>query len=443
MSPEYLKALTSPIRNVRFAAWAKLSEQPETQGGVISLEDRRELQSILLKEDDSDVQMFALMQMIGLGHAGDEDRPPAGEIWHPLSVDDWFGRLFDGPSAIFGITEKNFVRRDEDALIHLARRFPYKTYRDLEIKRVLFQSEAWRELLVENDYQTMLFVGRPWLYGPNTPKLLAGQELHFDFPNNTRPKSLPRDQLDPSYHSIRERNGDDDPILHVAHEEKGLRTDYGVVQVYTVDNGRYPMTVVQCAGTSSLGTMGAAMWLTYDLGRPLEGLGGNPIPLPPGGTSRHRMEALLRVVADTTTYAWQPKAIELCSLHVDEFTWSAFDLQWRRSAVPQVKLHMHGRLPGPIYINGRLAQFVPLSQNHRLAAAVILGVYESRQKFIRICDLAENSEIWGNRKQESKVVKQRLHTLNHQRLEGILEVGDEVRINAEVEVHYEDEDHSR
>jgi hypothetical protein len=278
----------------------------------------------------------------------------------------------------------------------------------------------------------MMFVGRLWLHGPNTPTLLACEDLRFGFPNNSRPQDLPPYELDPGYHSISERTDSKKPRIYRTVEKDGIRIDYGLVQVYTVNNGRYPTTIVLCAGSSSLGTMGAAMWLTYDLGRPLSDLNGRAIPLPPGNATRHRMEALLRVEAKPTTYAWQPKDMKLCTLQVDDFTWSG--LQWQRTQAPRLELHMHGESPGTIYVNGRATTFNSGSQLNRLAVAVIQAIANSSQHCVHISELAENKEIWGPDGQDNLTVKRRLCTINKQQLEGMLEVGDEVRIKGDVRI---------
>ena len=270
MRQEVMQKLLSPQRDDRMQAWSELHSEPEMSHGQISQADRKLLHQVLLAEEDDDVRLHGIVMLVGFGcqpcnetTANDHKTPKRS----PRSLDSWFLQLFENPSSLFGTTEENFARRDEIAVAHVARRFPPERFPDTDIHSVPLADDASLQLLLEHDYETVLIMGRLSLFGDKAARLLKGENLRFEFPEMERPPNLPRGSLDSDYHCVCERDGNQKPFFHRASETNGIRTDYGLVQVYPAYNGRRWMTVVQCAGCSALGTLGSARWLAYDLAR--------------------------------------------------------------------------------------------------------------------------------------------------------------------------------
>ena len=99
-----------------------------------------------------------------------------------------------------------------------------------------------------------------------------------------------------AFHQVSQQPALGDPNSFFASESDGRRTDYAVVQRFNVEYGRRPATVIILAGTTSLGTVGAAEWVTNgELALKLKevcGRLGKPL------REETEMEALLKVTAD-------------------------------------------------------------------------------------------------------------------------------------------------
>lgn len=415
----------------RLQAWKSLPLQTDVSHGVLSLEDRQTLHEILCAERDDDIRCQGMLMMLRFGSsvAAAVSERRAGR-----TLDAWFSRLFQKRSALFGITEGNYARRDEDALVHVARRFPPWMFQNTDVLLVPLDDDAWLQMLLDRGYETILVMGRLCLFGGKAVDVLHGDHLHLDFPMRNRPPRLKRGQLHDKYHCIRESCGLEEPCDHRASDLDHVRTDYGMVQVYPIFNGRNWITVVMCAGCSSLGTLAAARWLAYDLGRSQDTTRDMPIPEPQGIKPQSRMEALVRVTAATTTLAWQPSQIELLRLYVDDVLWSPDDSQWHNTKAREIKVVVRKGKPVALFLDGKKAPFLTTSQRFRLAVAVMLGVHKSQDGTIPLDALVRDKGIWDGRKMPTSTVKQRLHNLNNDVLQRTLIIGERVGVNANVTV---------
>ena len=88
-----------------------------------------------------------------------------------------------------------------------------------------------------------------------------------------------------------------------AYEKHGHRTDYAIVQRFPVRRGAHEVAVLIVAGATSLGTVGAARWLTMRDGVHLD--------LYPQIKKSDRVEILLRVTAAVRSPA-RPWDVEEC-----------------------------------------------------------------------------------------------------------------------------------
>lgn len=431
MQQEFMQELTMGERNARMRCWNILHRQPEVSHGVLNVEDRRQLHDALRAENDVEIRELGMLMMLRFGSVAE---PAAIEKRSGRTLDAWFSQLFQRRSALFGITEENYARRDEDALVHVARRFPPWLFQSTDVHSVPLDDDAWLQMLLDRGYETILVMGRLCLFGGKAVTTLQGERLHLDFPVSNRPARLKRGQLHEKYHCIRESTGNGKANYHRASDVGHERTDYGIVQTYPVFNGRNWITVVMCAGCSSLGTLAAARWLAYDLGRPQDTAGDMPIPVPRGIKPQSRMEALVRVTAIATTRAWQPSQIELCRLYVDDALWSPDDSQWHNTRSREVKVVRREGKPVALFLDGEQAPFKQGSQRFRLAMAVMQGVFESKDGKIELDSLTRDAAIWDGKTLPNRKVKQRLHNLDNDVLQGTLIIGDRIGVEATVTV---------
>ena len=401
MKAEYLEALRSRHSDRREKAWSMLLQQPEVSRGL-TREDLAELYRVLTAETDDDVVQGSpvadcrdrLVPRCSNSYSR-VDRQDQGEIHtrqrrakpsvrkaeeEPMqTVNDFIFWRFRMRSAVLGVTEKEYRRRDEDALLHMMRRFPVDEYGLLTVEKdVSLGDDSWFENLVKYRYEAIMITGRLWMFGPKAVECLSDDELRFHFPIQHRPEHLKNGEIDREFHCIQER--DRGLVAHSYHtEDHGkIRTDYGFVQVYPVYNGRHWMNVVVCAGCSHEGTFGAAWWLTYEVQHPHGTQGSSPIPLPPVYEPNSRMEALIRIKADKTKPVLKPLQLELCRLYLGDYLWTPQDSQWHRVREPVIVVQLERDRPLSMSIDSKQARLVPNSQNFLLAACLAVEVSAAR-----------------------------------------------------------------
>ncbi len=437
-------------------AWSELHAQPEASHGLRQA-DRDELTEVLMEEEDGGVREFGHLMVTRAGSRLEMTDAPApaqqapapatsgkSVLGHrqplpdPKTLDEFVFQHFEKPSAVLSIAEENYHRRDENAMVHIARRLPAKDYRLTTIENdVLLGDDSWAKKLVRNNCETILITGRPCLYGQKALDCLKDDRLRFRFPMQGRPETLENGAIDKEFHCIHECEGSGARNVYSTKEMGKTRTDFGLIQVYSIYNGRHWMTVVLCAGCSSLGTFGAAWWLTYEIWRPHGVNGSSAIPVPPRIRENPRMEALISVTGDATKPICEPLHLELCGLYLDDYMWAPQGSQWRRTRAPVIDVAMEGNKPVWMSIDSEPARLVPHSQNFRLATQLALAVKRSTNGSVSVASLAENRYIWSGRTIPTSKVKQRLNNLNHGALKDLITVDhDEVRLAAEVVVTY-------
>jgi hypothetical protein len=442
MRDEYLRRLKSLDPSVRLQAWRALRLATETHIRHLGPGDIKQLFDLLDDEHDDSVRQQASTALLHLcflaliaqklPDPSERKRPPKNSDEDRRTLDAWLSRHFQRRSALIGITDTNYRRRDEDALAYVSRRFPPWDFQLTDLQRVSLGDDSWLEVLLANQYETALILGRPLIFGRQALDVLQDDRLHLRFPRKDRPAGLKAGAIDPAYHFIQEQNGHAEPISHVTRNTRKARTDYGLVQVYPSFIGSRYLTVVLCAGCSSLGTLGAAWWLAHDLWRSQDANGESPIPAPLQIATDSRMEALIRVSAKLTTRAWKPTRIELCRLYVDDLLWRPDDSRWHptRKAELVVELSPHG--PVSLSINGEPLRMHGDSQSFRLASELALAIERSPDKSVSLEWLAQNKAIWDDAI-SVVTVKQRVHTLNHRSLQRLIVIEkDRIRLNARV-----------
>ena len=440
MHPEFLKRLRSSDRGERFVAWRALSLQPETLHHVLQGDDRRELAELLIEEEDDGVYRYAVSTLLGFsccdGAAGQShvseqlpSLPP-----HEESLHDWFWREFLKPSAVFRATERGYGRRDSDAVERLARRLSYKDYPLVNFQPLPLHEDGWRQITTEHAYDTICIVGRLSLYGDRAINLLQHQKARFRF---RRQKPTPQYQQGEqlrSYYCLQEFDGDRLVNEYFTEDVKRVWTDYGIVQRYPLFLGTRTITVILCAGASTLGTVGAAQWVARDLGSLQHSTTSVPTTLPEDIGPSSCLEALIRTTGDSSASIWRPSGSELVALYVDHYRWSLDDLHWQNMKRREIQVIVRGGKAVSLLIDGQEAKVHVGSQNFGLATRLVLLANQNSQGLVDIEELARAQEIWGGRKQKPSKVRQRLHYLNQQVFQGALNLGHRVRLDAFIQI---------
>jgi hypothetical protein len=427
MRDDTLKRLRSIDRNVRFAAWADLANELAARGKRLSPKEARKLHKLLNEEEDDGVHRCATTELIGyilsvLAKVGQFDE---------MTVDEWFSRLFQHRSALFSTNEADYRPRDALALAHLARRFPVGANENTDLQPLHLDDDQLGKLLESRMYETILIVGRPWMFGKYALDIqnTVGADLHFHFPSRTRPENLQRGEICSKYHRIEERFAASDNQTYRTKNHGNTRTDYGLVQVYPKYRDR--LTLVMCGGCSSLGTLGAARWLSYHLRT-------RAIAAPPGIPSDTTMEALVKTTAGASTFGWDdPSDIELMRLYVDKYVLNFDTGEWGFAERPVIMLSIEDGSPVSLSFDGEKKKFQQGSESFLLIANMILEADKSSDQTVKVETLARNQGIWTTRigGVQPSYAKKRLQTLNTTQLHGVLSfTHDKVQLNADVEI---------
>ena len=309
MRPEYLDRLRSTSGRERKLAWKDLSLEPEAAHYVLSPENRRQLAELLRQEDDVAVHRMAADILAGYSCAHDAGQvdaqvcPPA--VQDDRSLDFWVWDVFHGASALFRASEPAYARRDPDAVESLARRLGYKDFPELRIYPVPKGEDSWQEIVTDQGLDACVFVGRLGLFGKHAVDKLVAPEMRFRFVQYLPRTTYPAED-DLKYYVIQEFEGHELAHEHRTSDSDERRTDYGIVQRYQVFLGTRYITVLLCAGLSSLGTVGAARWVSRDLGVSPDPERNALVMQPDVVKPSSRMEALVRTISVPSSPIWRP-----------------------------------------------------------------------------------------------------------------------------------------
>jgi hypothetical protein len=196
-------------------------------GFVFNHENVQFLRYLLKKEADLNVRtygMICLDQCIEWAHSRPQETLRE-------TLQDWLFKPFTSPpgaadryevnSAVVAVCDEQHIR-DVHPLVMLARYLPADRYRSTEFHQVALHDPNWEPVALDT-LGAVCFVGRPSMF-------------------HNRPNA--------------------GPLLHCAAQEDNERTDYAVVQRFRVNYGGKQVVVIILAGGTSLGTVGAAEWVT-------------------------------------------------------------------------------------------------------------------------------------------------------------------------------------
>lgn len=277
-------------------AWNALASKIAAGERLLTSGDQRELLEGLLAEPDVDVRSFGLT-VLQLG-ARASRLGFAAALWAP------FGPTRD--AAVIAVNDKAHIK-DVAPLVELGRFFPRGTHPRMTFHTVSLLDPDWAPVRPE-ELDAMCLIGRRSMFRKNAVLGALEDEngpdlgLRFNLPKASVPR--PSRSVDSTYHHVLERR----PIGTIEYptdEHDGQRTDYAAVQRMWTRFGGRRVTVLFIEGATSLGTSGAASWVTSATA--LEALDAHD--LSDGST----IEILLRVTAAVhqPERPWEPRTTPL------------------------------------------------------------------------------------------------------------------------------------
>jgi hypothetical protein len=363
------------------------------------------------------------------------------------NLGEWLWSGFHNPSRVMRVADPGRFRRDEDAVITIARSLSLAEFP--KTKFVCIDSDGFSPALDEvKDVKSICFVGRLSLYGH---RALSGwddeRQPRYRFGRDFRPKGLPRGELHPEYHSVvRTGNGPDGGQRYVTSESDGERTDYGLIRRYVSTWSGQCRVIVHIAGCSSLGTQAAAHFAAYMLFRP--GANRRPIPVPPGTKARSHLEALVRVTAPIkgSEFGWKMGPCEVLDLCVDDWAWSEPQYRWQPSLREAITVRFSDaaarqkyRQPdvkAEILFRRKKVRFRPPSENYSLCLALLMLCAEQGGE-VSLEQLGGETWIWkdGKKKTAAEVRRRLKHAHIQKQLGQAFAIeGDTCRLLAEIRI---------
>ena len=325
----------------------------------------------------------------------------------PNTLPRWLWNPFSRPSVLLGLSDSNYRRRDDGAVLQLARHLSKRDFAKTTLHPITMQDPQWVPILAHNHPEVICLVGRLGLYGGQAIRRWGCDKLRFYFPKNTPPKSRqPGGKLDWRYHCINEDCGGAKPEQHHTKQKGRDRTDYGLIQRYTVTDEGRDVVVVTCAGASWVGTLAAAQWaaeiLPYGATEKL-------IPVPRDIRPNSRLEALVKVTTDPGVHTWALTGIDLCRLIVDDWEWSQSDSAWRTLPGKRVILECRNGDPEEIVavVNGD-SRKCPM-KGHTYAR-VLTWIYKKTMgvagSLLDSAALARDKSMWGKKGISEQLARQ-------------------------------------
>ncbi len=354
----------------------------------------------LRSEDDDDNWRIGVAALL---RAAVERAAPAGEESPPrdATLGEWLWGPFRRDSQVLRVVDPQQRKRDEDAVIVLARHLALREFPRTRFERVHPGAADWD--LVRATCGAVCVVGRLGLYGEHALTHWKKTDLRFNFVSDFRPPDLKPGQLDGErYHCIRERIGSEpaNARRYPTEDREGERIDHGLVQRYVVTYRAYSLVVLHCAGGSSLGTLGAVQWAAGDIRPEGQDAEKDRIPPAPGLGPSSRLEALVRVTAQQTPYpaSWRGARAELVSLYADDHVWSAREGRWVEKGPEEITLILAEDDRSQVVdveLDGVRTTMRKEGQSYRLLVQ-LCRMAQERGGAVDPATLAQDTTIWGN-----------------------------------------------
>jgi hypothetical protein len=415
----------------RRVAWEQILRLKIEEQKSITRRQLQKLAKAFLEESEPAVKDLARDVLVGLLCAGVREEPAQVE---QQKLATWFSRPFRSPSLVITAFDPNHRRRDEIAVIDLARHFSNSEYPRLSFLAIPLGFENWGDVLANHErVSTVCVIGRLGMYGPEALKQWGSDETRLYFPYSEYPPKHHMGVLDPEFHRITERvGGSDAEVHHIASENHRERTDFGVVQRYTCWSDVRPITVIICAGCSALGTLGAVRWMIE--------LKDSPIEMPQDARREDCFEALIEVKADTAKFPriWRPKPKRLLKLYYGNRQWVQGEVgqKWLPRAPQEITVsHGPDGSVTEVLLDGDRAGPRCDTVIFRLLTKLCDLTADRPGAAVQLSHLAQQKHIWDGNTTDVQNVRRRLGQLRKQYLGTALRIRDaEVCLDTRVRI---------
>lgn len=216
------------------------------------------LQALLLEETDLDVRTtgsVCLDQKLHMAVPG----PAPDESFH-----DWLFHSFrHAPaesksaakrSVVVTVCDDEYVR-DVHALVEVARRLPFDRYPQTEFQHVALHSPEWADVGL-NRADAICFIGRPSMFRDCSIIDQFPADLRFSI-------EPPSPDEAETFFRVCQNRPKAGRLMYPTTQDATRRRDHAIVQRFLIRKvGGRDLTVVIIAGGTSLGTLGAARWVT-------------------------------------------------------------------------------------------------------------------------------------------------------------------------------------
>lgn len=266
--------IASGDNSKRVSAWLEVCSvapelDPDELAELIRLLER-DPGSTNIKEDD--FRINSLVQMLAA-------QPWRGDLRTDLK--EWFfgpfrprlgGNHVSNPCACIGVCDREHLR-DVQAQLILARHLASNRFPDTHFYHVPFHHPDWSDVGIDK-INALCVIGRPSMFiqCPVLEDLAKLRpQMRFALPKDDETwRSKPLSHISAEhFHHISQTPSllNTGASLFYASDEDcspdgNRRTDYALVQRFSILSNRRKITVIILAGTTSLGTVGAAEWVT-------------------------------------------------------------------------------------------------------------------------------------------------------------------------------------
>jgi hypothetical protein len=438
MCHEWLSKVKSRNGVVRRAGWIELRESCAKRNAQISLRRRRELADLAFREEDDDIWRLAISVLARVCVEplvkGESRQGPAKGDAVKRHLANWLWDPFKHPSMVVWASNPPY-QRDQATLFDLGRHLSSAGFPNVMRYPVYLKKPNWRGLRGTQP-DAICVVGRLGLFGDEALEWWSPRDMAYRFKLQKRPAEVEPGTLHPDYHCVVEWRADRPRKEYTTAQTLRERVDYALVQRFVTNDGTHQTVIVNCAGATSLGTLGAVIWATRDVSRPMWP-GGAPIPLPPGVHLGSRMEALLKVTADITDDEWSPNRVELKRLYLDNSVWSKDRKRWELKNPRCIELVMSGDRREDavsVRLDGKTHRMERQGETFRLLVTLCLMWPRHRRHGIDLKDLMVDRWIWGGRTADEQRLRNRLKQLKNRYLRESLTIDHRVRLRARIEI---------
>ncbi len=237
--------------------WASLPQRLNDH--PLSPSAAKSLRAILLKESDLDVRTTGILVI-----------PPSVDPPNPLprtepqeGFQSWLFHAFRPAlgeprasakrSLVVSVCDREYIR-DVQAQVEVARHLPADLYPYTRFQHLALHSPEWSHVGLDGA-DAICFIGRPSLF--------KGCNIIDHFPNDLHFSIVPPDSDQTgAFYRVSQSHSKTPDTIYPTSQDASKRHDHALVQRFMITVGGRKVTVVVIAGGSSLGTLGAAQWIT-------------------------------------------------------------------------------------------------------------------------------------------------------------------------------------